>query len=72
MLSSYFFDELVRPRVIVISDSEYQKHKQAEAQKQIDILETRASTYREALTATEASIAELRKESGLLVSADDS
>ena len=66
MFSSMLFDDMIRPRVYVISDSEYQKHKQAEAQKQIDVLESRAATYREVLTNTEASIAELKKDAGLL------
>lgn len=71
MFSSMFFDDMIRPRVYVIPDSEYQKHKQAEAQKQIDYLESRADTYREALTKTEKSIEELKKEAGLLPAAVD-
>ena len=45
MFSSFLFDDLIRPRVYVVSDSEYQKHQQAEAQRQIDVLESRADTY---------------------------
>ena len=70
MFSSFLFDDLIRPRVYVISDSEYQKHQQAEAQRQIDVLESRADTYRKYLATVESSIEELKKSAGLLPAAD--
>jgi cell division septum initiation protein DivIVA len=70
MFSSMFLDDLIRPRVFVISDSEYQKHQQAEAQRQIDVLESRADTYRKYLATVESSIEELKKNAGLLPAAD--
>ena len=69
MFSSFLFDDLIRPRVYVISDSEYQKHQQEEAQRQIDVLESRADTYRKYLATVETSINELKKNAGLLPAA---
>ena len=70
MFSSMFLDDFIRPRVYVVSDSEYQKHQQAEAQRQIAVLESRADTYRKYLATVEASIAEIKENAGLLPAAD--
>ena len=66
MFSSMFLDDFIRPRVYVVSDSEYQSYRQAQTQKQIDALEARAETYRKYLDTVEVSITELKKEAGLL------
>ena len=66
MFSSMFLDDFIRPRVYVVSDSEYQSYKQAQTQKQIDALEARAEDYRKYLATVEVSIQELKKEAGLL------
>ena len=71
MFSSLLFDDFIRPRVYVVSDSEYQKHQQAEAQRQIDVLESRADTYRKYLATVESSIDELKKNAGLLPASQD-
>ena len=69
MFSSMFLDDFIRPRVVVISDSQYQEHKQAQAQRQIDALEARAEQYRRYLDTVEVSITELKQEAGLLPAA---
>ena len=69
MFSSMFLDDFIRPRVYVVSDSEYQSYKQSQAQKQIDVLEARAEQYRKYLDTVEVSIAELKQEAGLLPAA---
>ena len=69
MFSSMFLDDFIRPRVYVISDTQYQEHRQAQTQRQIDALEARASEYRKYLSTVEVSIEELKKEAGLLPAA---
>lgn len=69
MFSSLFLDDFIRPRVVVISDSQYKEHQQAQAQRQIDALETRAEQYRKYLDTVEVSIVELKKDAGLLPAA---
>jgi len=54
------------PRVYVISDSQYQEHKQAQAKDQVARLEARAEEYRKYLATLEASIVEVKTEAGLL------
>ena len=69
MFSSMFLDDFIRPRVYVVSDSQYQSYKQAEAEKQIAALESRAEQYRKYLDPVEVSIQELKKDAGLLPAA---
>ena len=69
MFSSMLLDDFIRPRVYVVSDSQYQSYKQAEAEKQIAVLESRAEQYRKYLDTVEVSIQELKKDAGLLPAA---
>ncbi len=63
-----FFDDFMpsRERVLVISDSQYAKHKKSEAQKQIDVLQARADEYSKALATITSTIDGLKTEHGLL------
>ena len=72
MFSSLLLDDFIRPRVVVISDSQYKEHQQAQAQRQVEALEARAEEYRKYLATVEVSITELKKEAGLLPAAKDS
>ena len=66
------FGDLVQPyrnQVVVISDSEYKKHQQAQAREQIQKLEERAQTYRNYLANVETAIAEIQKDYDLLPAA---
>ena len=71
MFSSLLLDDFIRPRVVVISDSQYKEHQQAQAQRQVEALEARAKEYRKYLATVEVSITELKKEAGLLPAATE-
>ena len=66
MFSSMFLDDFIRPRVYVVSDTQYKQHQQAQAQRQIDALEARAAEYRKYLDTVEVTIKELKADVGLL------
>ena len=60
-----------RERVYVISDSQYAEAQRAQAERQIQSLETRAADYQRNLDVVQATITELKKEHGLLPAAKD-
>ena len=58
-------------QVVVVSDQMYKEHKQKQAQKEIDILTSRAASYRNTADLIEDEILNLQKEAGLLPSAEE-
>ena len=71
MISSPFalFDQFAftpLDHVYMVSDSMYANYQKAEALKHIQSLERRASEYRQLLNSFTSTIAELKKEQGLL------
>jgi len=76
MISSPFavfnqYDFKPREKVYVVSDSMYADYQKAEALNQIQVLESRASEYRQALDSLTSTIDGLKKENGLLEPAED-
>ena len=66
--SSYYSPQ---PRVVVISDSEYNELRQAEAKREVTALESKAHRYFNAAQEIEARVKELRTEYNLLEGATD-
>ena len=60
-----------RERVYVVSDSQYKAAQKAQAERQIQTLETRAADYQRNLDVVQATITELKTEHGLLPAATD-
>ena len=56
--------------VVVVSDAMYKEYKQKEAQKEIDILEARAKSYRTTADLIEQEIVTIKTEAGLLPAAE--
>ena len=65
---SFFNEVSIQPReqVYVVSDSMYADYQKREAQKQIDILQSRADEYSKALTTIQSTIDGLKQEHGLI------
>ena len=67
MFTHSIFDDIfathpmLAPRVLVISDTEHRRLQQKQIQKQIAVLETRATSQRKQLEATEQAITELKE-----------
>lgn len=68
-----FFRSSYHPsqRVVVISDSEYNELRQAEAKREVTALESKANRYRTAAADLEARIVELQEEHKLLEGTKD-
>ena len=58
--------------VYVISDTEYKKYQQAEALKEIEVLENRALSYEKTAASIRETIVELQTEAGLLPPSEQS
>ena len=58
--------------VYVVSDTQYQELRRKEAQKEIDLLVSRAAAYRKTADLIEAEINQIKKDVGLLSSSDTS
>jgi regulatory protein YycH of two-component signal transduction system YycFG len=79
MNSSLFFDSFdflspsffPREKVYVVSDSQYAAAQKAQAERQIQTLEARASDYQRNLDVIQATITELKTEHGLLPAAKE-
>ena len=56
--------------VVVVSDAMYKEYKQKQAQKEIDILEARAKSYRTTADLIEQEIVTIKTEAGLLPAAE--
>ena len=57
--------------VVVVSDTMYKEYRQKQAQKEIDILEARAQSYRETANLIEQEIATIQTEAGLLPATEE-
>ena len=68
LLSSRYYNS--NPRVIVVSDTEYNELRQKEAERQALALENKANRYFTAAQELEARVAEIRKEHNLLEGSD--
>lgn len=60
-----------REKVYVVSDSQYNDMRKQQALEQIRVLETRAEDYQRNLDILHATVAELKKEHGLLPAATE-
>lgn len=58
--------------VYVVSDTQYQELRRKEAQKEIDLLISRAAAYRKTADLIEEEINQIKKDVGLLSSSDTS
>ena len=59
-------------RVVVISDSQYQKYLQDEAQREVLVLENKLNRHKTAIQEIEQTIVKLKDNAGLLQPAEDS
>ena len=71
--STDLFSSFIRPRerVYVVSDSQYAEAQRAQAERQIQSLEARATDYQRNLDVIQATITELKTEHGLLPAAKE-
>jgi len=71
--SSDFFSHFINPRerVYIVSDSQYAAAQKAQAERQIQTLEARASDYQRNLDVIQTTITELKTEHGLLPAATE-
>ena len=58
--------------VYVVSDTQYQELRRKEAQKEIDLLVSRAAAYRKTADLIEAEINQIKKDVGLITPSDTS
>jgi len=65
------FSSPFRERVYVVSDTQYNDYKKAQAEEYIRTLEARATDYRRNLEILETTVAEIKKEHGLLPAAKE-
>ena len=63
LLNSMSYD---RPSVYVVSDTQYQDYKRAQAERQLKVLESQLNRYQRAVEETQATIVELQESVGLL------
>ena len=63
LLNSMSYD---RPNVYVVSDTQYQDYRRAQAERQLKVLESQLNRYERAVEETQATIAELQESVGLL------
>ena len=63
LLNSMSYD---RPSVYVVSDTQYQDYKRAQAERQLKVLESQLNRYERAVEETQATIVELQESVGLL------
>ena len=61
-----FTSRLNQPRVVVVSDTDYKKYQQEQAQSEILVLESKANRLRAALTDVETEINKKQETYGLL------
>ena len=57
--------------VVVVSDTMYSEYKKRQAQKEIDILEARAKSYRETAKLIQQEIDTIKTEAGLLPASEE-
>lgn len=63
------FDQLpFGSEVYIVSDSDYKKYKQQQAEEEIEVLENRAQSYEKTALSLRQTIKELREENNLLLS----
>ena len=67
-----FFGHPTQQRVVVISDSEYQKYKQEKAQQEIAILQSKRNRYNTAIEEIDVQIKDLEESYALLPSSNES
>ena len=58
-------------RVVVVSDSDYKRYKQKQAQDEINVLEGRLRSYEQQCATIRSTIEELKKDAGLLEPAEE-